>query len=600
MKFKSLVFLAMAVTFASLGVADSAPKGQRFDREGIHALFLQGSSYEMALQHGTLLKEEIPKGAVLRVAKLIPDTVREILPNSPVAQALLVDAINIFIENRIVKFLEEKYADQLNEYKDALRGLSEGAGIPEEMVQRAGLAPDTLMILAKLTMGKGGLEAGVASVSGNCSSIAAWDDYTKNRNLIIGRNLDFALTGAFDRYPALIYLQPDDGQKFLIISSAGLHVGGLTAINESGIYIAAHTVPTVEASAKGVPPFLTGTVIMKQARTFDEAANLFIQAPAPSGWAYDLISVREGRVATVEISNEHVSVRESTHGKHIQTNDYLTAAMHGKALYINKSVDMDSAARYQRLDELAEANRGKIDPEMISTFLGDQVDPLTGQVHGAGNTVAVHTTVGSVVLDPAAGLIYVASGLAPAPHHPYVSFPLPWVADASTFESETVKILNGANFPAKYPELAKAELKFIDAKVAYENEGDAEGGFQLMNEAVAIDPANPHYYFVQSMLAMRAGHINAGETALRSMLTTITTPHQRDLAHYYLGRISGGRGDTAVALAELSRVTERDGVDPKLKAAAEKAFDKIQRRGGWKLKTSTLSVMIQQADMENY
>ncbi len=576
--------------------------GVKFDRHGIHALFVQGSSYDMAFQHGTLLHDEIPNGAISISSKLISNEAHNELPDNPILANLLTKSIRLFISDRIAKYVETNYPDLSELYSDSMRGMSESSGVSEEELRDAAVAPDVLMVVAKVAMKLGSFQAAASSLGSNCSSFAAWGDYTSDGRLLIGRNLDFPVTGGFDKYPTLIYATPNDGQKYLVISSAGLHIAGLTSINESGIYIACHTVPTTEASANGIPPFMTAVNVMKNARTFDEAVAIFKGSLPPSGWAYDLASFKEGRVATLELSNQHMAVRESglAVGKHIQTNDYLMPEMAGLELYINRSVVDDAAGRYQRLDQLIEQNKGKITPNVAATFLGDQVDVFSNQVHGLGNTVSVHTTVGSVVVDPKAGLVYVASGEAPAPYHHYFSFPLPGNVDATTFESSPDLELSGAEFSKNYPALAQAELKFLEAKEDYEYQNDSDSAFQAMKEAVALDTTSPHYFFVEAIYALRSGHSDDAQIALRKVLEVASQTHQTDLAHYYLGRLAADQGNEAVALAELSQVGSWVGSDAKLKAAATKAITDFEQKGTLPLKTSNLPLMVQQADLQAY
>ena len=88
-----------------------------------------------------------------------------------------------------------------------------------------------------------------------CSSFAAWGPNSHDGDLIIGRNLDNPLNGYIDAFPLVTYFEPNDGQRYLSLGTAGLYPPSLTAMNESGIYLAAHLIPTEETSFEGTPMY---------------------------------------------------------------------------------------------------------------------------------------------------------------------------------------------------------------------------------------------------------------------------------------------------------------------------------------------------------
>ena len=78
-------------------------------------------------------------------------------------------------------------------------------------------------------------------------------------------------------------------------------MAGLNAYNEAGIFLSSHTVPSNETSARGVPVFTTACQVIRRAKTFDTAVELFRAFRPPTGWSYTLASTKERRVGTVEL-----------------------------------------------------------------------------------------------------------------------------------------------------------------------------------------------------------------------------------------------------------------------------------------------------------
>src|SRR5690606_13960853 len=144
------------------------------------------------------------------------------------------------------------------------------------------------------------------------------------------------------------------GQRYMTVVSAGVHNAGLVSLNEAGLFLGVHTIPTTKVNKEGVPVFMLANQIMKSARSFDDASALFGRVAVPSGWTYTMASINERRVGSVEINNSGISLRTSEGGLHVQTNRYMTEKFAGHELFFNKSVDQDSDARYARIQQMAE------------------------------------------------------------------------------------------------------------------------------------------------------------------------------------------------------------------------------------------------------
>ena len=583
-------------------------QGRLFQKNSFNVLYLRGDSFEMAFQHAVLLKDQIAEGALMLTSNTIANTAANTLPTLPALARIATKLINKFITGGMFNYASKQLPTQMEAYKETAFAMSEGSGISTDVFIRAALSPETLMILSKLTIKNGVFPSTAGELSSACSAFAAWGPYTKDGGLVIGRNLDFPLNGYFEKHRTLIYFDPTpgNGQKVLAVTSAGLHNPAITGLNESGIYIALHTIPTTEASIRGVPVFVTGTQVLFKAKTFDEAVALFKQNPPPTGWTYDLISTHEGRVGGVEMSNAGVTVRESFGGIHVQTNHYLTPEMKPQQLSVNYSVDEDSIARYSRVKQIVEALKGKMDAAAATTVLSDHVDGASGTLRGVGNTVSVHTTIASIVFVPGDKTMYVASGEAPVSENAYYGFPVPEMFDVNTFGTESsaraseALVLAGSTFRQDHPDMAQAEQSFILAKEAYEFNNDSKGAFALMQQAVRKDPSNPHYYFVLAILGLRAGQPDAARQGFESILKVNPSDHQKNLALYYLGRMDAAEGNGASAIEGFQAILDDSAAYGKLQAAAETALEKVTRFGSYSFEIQNLSLMIQQGDMEHY
>lgn len=585
-------------------------QGALHRRHGLYVLFLKGDGVEMAFQHGRLLAEEIAAGPVGPSATQIERTVANTYGKYGPLQRLIAEGIHRFITSTMLSCALDSGRRYLGEEEtfDETIGLSDATGIPVTTLVRALFGPEVLLLLATLDSDARREHVPVRTelpVPITCSTFAAWGSYTTTGDLLIGRNMDYPLHGYYDQFPTVIYFEPTDGKlKHMAFVSAGIHNAGMNGYNEAGIFVATHSVPSTEVSARGVPVFATAQHVIREARTFDEALTMFRQAPSAAGWGYMLASTKENRVATLELSNKQVVVRESEGEFHVQTNHYLTPELRDKNLLINTSVAEDNDGRYIRLKQRLEEARSKVDAQQAISILGDQVDPYVGETRGLGSTVGVHTTMTSLVLEPSKGTFYMAAGRAPVCHGPYVELPLVGGENdpRSLFDQQApCRVLENREFREQHPEKSAALQLFIEAKNAYEYKNDFRQAYNLLQDVVQVDDSNPAYYFQLGIFALKCRDYDGAVNALSAVLNRpYITSQLRRLAQYYRGRTLAHLGCRDAAVSDFAQVLDDAETDNKLRAAARRASRTTSLFGNCTLPQRSLTIMMQQSDMLHY
>ncbi len=574
-------------------------KGRLFLRDRIRVLYLSGDPFEMAFQHGKLLKNEILNGALLKASEMIPNMIANALGERPV----IVNAADLII--RLLFNVPLYFNSFKNSNSDSRKlflagfGLSESTGIPILKLLRAQYAPDVLMLLSAKMENNTILANPMLS---NCSDFAAWDSYSKSGELIIGRNMDYPFNGYFDEYPTIIYFSPDEpgAHKYLAVTSAGVHNSGFTAINDAGIFIGAHTIPSNDVSVKGKPGIVVAGEVVKKASTFEEALSMFSSNLPATSYTYTLISTKEKRIAGIELSSSAFSVRESKFGYHAQSNHFLTPSMVAKNLSINHSVDEDSLARLKRMEELLNENKGKIDERTAMAILADKWDPFAKKISGHMNTIAVHTTMSSVVILPERGIIYVSNGKGPVSHGKFISFPLPEFFDPEKYSTSNYTIIDNTSFKDEYPEVAKAEQYFIEAKKTYEYDNDTLKAYNFMKQAATIDNKEANYQFMLAILAIKEGFFSEAMNALNNTINLNRSKHLTLLAKYYRGRINAHFKNEKLARNDFNAIIDEDAVDQKLKNATLIALEKLDSYKRYSIEPNKLHLLMQWSDLENY
>lgn len=572
--------------------------------EGINTLFLKGDRFEMAFQHGRILQDEIKKGAISRSMQLLENALANSIGDWGIVNSVVGKVLHWQITDKIFNFSLSKINEETDGVLNEAIAMSDSTGFPVRDLVRALFAPEALLVLAKGNNKTSGQLVKLIPPVSNCSSFAAWGSKTTDGEMLIGRNMDFPLNGYYDRFPTVIYYEPTDGaQKYMTFVSSGVHNAGLNAMNESGIFISVHTIPTEEVSAKGVPAFIIGTEISRHAKTFDEAVEIFKRFKPPTGWSYLLASTKEGRVASVELSNQNIEVRESSGDFHVQTNHFLAPGMKDRNMFMNRSVCEDNDGRFIRIDQLLRQSDQSVGPKKAMEILADHVDPYTNQLCGLGANVGVHTTMTSVVVTPAKNTVYVANGMGPVSHNSYVSFPIVGSVDAQSFLQHSPVVIANDEFKRQHPEKQRAVEMFIAAKGRYENHNDIATAHALLKDAAKTDPSNPNYQFQAGIFALKRGLY---QEALQAFDAIYKVPPDKlpaqlaRLGHYYRGRTYAHLRQRSLAMEELKQVIKDEDTDQKLRTAAEKSLRRTTWLGWHRLGKGSLGIMMQQSDMLNY
>jgi len=572
-----------------------------FRRGGINVLSLKGDPFEMAFQHGKLLGQQVREGSLPQIAQSIENSLRNIIPNIPVVTDTAVNYFYKHYTEAIVEYSIKHSGLSRDEALLEAYGLSEGSELPLDVIIRGAYGPESLQtILGEMMKGKTKFPVGGAA--NECTDFVARGSLTSNGEMIIGRNTDYPLNGFFEKYTTVIYYHPTDGaQKYMAVTSAGVHTAGVIGFNESGLFLGVHTIPTTEVSTQGFSVFMVGQEVLRRAKTFDEAIAYFRQYHSAAGWTYTLASVSENRVGAVEISNKNLAVRESKVDWHAQSNHYLTSLMSPKNLDLNASVNEDSRARLMRAEELMKQSPGTFGVQEAVNVLSDKWDPINQEVRGLGNVIAVHTTLSSAVFDPARGRVFVATNGAPISLGTYIELPTIQKFDPEQGLSGKFETLENRSFTDNYPSVAKAEQKFIEAKTAFENEFDAGKANQILKEAVALDPSNPGYSFVRGIMALKAGDFKDAESAFQNCVSQKYL-HYQLAGKYYLGRIWAHQGDREAAKEIFEEILNV--ADPELEAplikAVKSSLKKVSRMGVLRINPAALFIFMPEADMVRY
>lgn len=558
---------------------EETPDGRRFERArlwrrgGVNVLHLVGDRFEMAFQHGRLLAEEIAEGTLEQTGLVANHGIENSLGNGPLARVAKWYARWGIAEpmlQRGARRAAEKGEESLMEGY----GLAEGSGVPVRTIFHAPIGPEVAQTLLGRTSG---VVMGADPLQ--CTSFTAWGSQTKTGEIIIGRNTDYPLTGYFDRHPTVIYFDPTDTkQRYMCVTSAGCHNGTTGGMNASGIYLACHTVPASTVSETGNPVMMVGQAVLREATTLEEAEAIINEAKPAAGWNFHVVSVKERRSATFELSSVQISRLDARREVHCTTNHYRQPEMQGHNLFVNNTVEIDTRARMARCEKLIAEAGGTLDAKTAAKILGDKHDDTVGRLRSGPNCVSASTTVSSSVWLPESGHLFVAgTGGAPMSQNVYVELPTVDGFDAETFESDGYRTIDNDHVRKQAPWMLQAEQKYLRAREAYDHQGDVGAAIELLQEAVELHE-DPTLFMHLALYSIRAGRFDLALTSVDAVIGAGWDPERTRVARYLRGRLLAHEGHTQEARRELAAVASDPETNPRLAVVAKKLNRRIAKK----------------------
>lgn len=119
---------------------------------------------------------------------------------------------------------------------------------------------------------------------GACSSFAVWGAASEDGRLLHARNFDLHGIGIWERTPTVVFCAPERGLRYGFVATRGADVPGVTAFNETGIVVAAHTRFHREVTFDGLGVIDLGHLIASRATSLADAVAIASEQRIASSW----------------------------------------------------------------------------------------------------------------------------------------------------------------------------------------------------------------------------------------------------------------------------------------------------------------------------
>jgi tetratricopeptide (TPR) repeat protein len=522
----------------------------------------EGTDYEMGYQHGRLLKDEIREGVIpylYQFAKFLMDEVSGFKIVNDIVKVL---AQKFFYE-RIIKAIPDRILD-------AYIGLADGAGFDRNQLYIVVGFADMLQVASGI------LNRRYKTLSlppiHLCTSIVAWGNATRNGKLIHGRNLDYEAYHRWERFPLIAKIRPANGIPYVFFSSAGVHSGGLTGINDYGVAFNVHTNFTSQVGFSAPPMQVIGDYLLRNAKDLDEAEGIIKNMKYNCGWTFVISQDKSPFAKAFEVDSKDVMDVKFEGDYLVTTNCYKNQRLKKREISINRTMDINFISRLKRIEELAKENYFKIDEETVVEMLSDNYSPYDKQRRFERNTIAQMNTIQSVVINVSDRVFYMADGRAPVCYGKYYAFD--W--DLRPLKRERGQIYLERKTQVDSNRLMALRM-YINASYLHNTREEKEV-LSYLKVACQKDPDSDFYLMMYAFYLLKSGKHREAIDALNKAISIVYNREEHlyrlMLYRLWLGRafdLGGFRSQAKVIYRDISKT---DNLDIRITSQALKGLRK--------------------------
>jgi len=382
-------------------------------RESIPFLYVKGDSYEIGLQYGVLLKDDMIS-FYAHVDSLENAMMDRLYSELPWYKDIIIWVSAPFVyRNRLNSFKERVPGDYLSQ----LQGMSDGSGIALDNILSVTFGPSWL----------------------SCSSFIK----KVGSSIIHGRNADHDVIEFFSRYPLVAHYDREGKYSYIDIGIIGTPFA-VTGINEHGL-----TVSWSQATAATSRPFDENGTMMMFNRILEECRNLNDVDKTDRNvdrFVAMIGSLEDGTGAAYDIVDQQ-SVRTDLRDGHVYATNRCVSEPMRKEYNSVFEMDWYNSARAYTYQKILSNNAAFAVDDAIDLLSNTDFYDYTGKVPPyEGGNINNRGTGSSVVCDPQNSMVYFAYGA------PYAAFSR-WIA--YNYETDEVAIYKNKDERLNDPDVVR-------------------------------------------------------------------------------------------------------------------------------------------------
>jgi hypothetical protein len=241
-----------------------------------------------------------------------------------------------------------------------------------------------------------------------CSSFAAWDDFTQDSTLIVGRNFDFYFGEEFAENKIIEFISPDSGFNFAFITWGGM-IGVVSGMNDQGLTVTINAGTMQISPGSATPVTLLAREILQYADNIDKAIEIAKMRNIMVSESFLISSAKDNKAIIIEKKPESIDIFWPDSSLVVCTNHFQGEAFSKLPDNIENVKDNATGYRYKRLTELI-LKKKYLEPESVAEILRDK-NGLNNALIGYGNEKALNQLIAhhSVIFEPEKNIIRFSS-----------------------------------------------------------------------------------------------------------------------------------------------------------------------------------------------
>ena len=349
------------------------------NKYGLWELYIEGAPYERGVINGKLTKHLIYKqedAFVKQINRMIPS-----------------ERYLKFLKSFIAFFNRNIDEHVIPEYQKEIYGISQSASDRFSFI-----GPNYHRILnyhAAHDIGHALQNMNLVA----CTAFAGWDSHSSDSTLIIGRNFDFYVGDEFAEDKIVMFVNPDQGHPFIIITWGGM-IGATSGMNNQGLTVTLNAAKSDIPFGAATPISLVAREILQYASTIDEAYAIAEKRKTFVSEQLFIGSAKDHKTATIEKSPKKQALYSTSENYLICSNHFQSKELNRPEILMANSSDYATRYRYERVEELMKQYY-PLNLSNVASILRDQKG-LKNQNIGMGNEKAINQLIAhhSVIFKP--------------------------------------------------------------------------------------------------------------------------------------------------------------------------------------------------------
>ncbi|MGE0088721.1 MAG: C45 family autoproteolytic acyltransferase/hydrolase [Bacteroidales bacterium] len=337
---------------------------------GLWEMYIEGEAYERGIINGKLTKKLIEKQENAFI-----NQIKVMIPSESYLK---------FLKNFLAFFNRNIDKHVIPEYLNEIYGISQSAseqfnfiGSNYHRILNYHAAHDIGHALQNMNL--------VA-----CTAFAGWDSNSEDSSLIIGRNFDFYVGDEFAEDKIIMFCNPENGYKFMIITWGGM-IGATSGMNDQGLTVTLNASKSSIPFGAATPISLVAREILQYASTIDEAYEIAKKRKTFVSESLFIGSAKDEKTAIIEKSPDKQALFETNTDFIICSNHFQNKDMTHPELLNADTSDYATLYRFKRVNELFEQNP-KLNIHKVVQILRNQ-NGLNNKNIGMGNEKAVNQLI---------------------------------------------------------------------------------------------------------------------------------------------------------------------------------------------------------------